>query len=77
MSLNNPKIQQLYKYLEDMVDSNIRVFSFLKIEITSKGGYENICDLLYVLLVYITGNNIDGEIRISVDLDDEEDEDIL
>lgn len=77
LSLNNPKIQQLYKHLEDMVDSNIKIFSFLKIEITSKGGYENICDLLYVLLVYITGNNIDGEIRISVDLDDEEDEDIL
>ena len=72
LSLNNPIMQDLYKYIEELVDLDVKIFSFLKIEIASKGSYENICDLLYALLVYITGNNIEGEIRISVDLDMEE-----
>jgi hypothetical protein len=53
-----------------MVDNNTKIYSFLKLEITSKGIYEKISDLLYVLLVYITGNNIEGEIRISLNIDD-------
>jgi hypothetical protein len=70
LSLNNLKIQELYKYIEIMVDNNTKIYSFLKLEITSKGIYEKISDLLYVLLVYITGNNIEGEIRISLNMDD-------
>lgn len=70
LSLNNPKMQELYKYLEVMADNNTKIFSFLKLEITSKGIYEKICDLLYVLFVYVTGNNTEGEIRISLNIDD-------
>lgn len=70
LSLNNPKMQELYKYLEVMADNNTKFFSFLKLEITSKGVYEKICDLLYVLFVYVTGNNTEGEIRISLNIDD-------
>ena len=70
LSLNNPKMQELYKYLEVMVDNNTKIFSFLKLEITSKGAYEKISDLLYVLLVYVTGYNTEGEIRISLNIDD-------
>mgnify|MGYP005760861407 CR=1 FL=1 len=70
LSLNNPKMQELYKYLEIMADNNTRIYSFLKLEITSKGVYEKICDLLYVLFVYVTGNNTEGEIRISLNIDD-------
>ena len=70
LSLNNPKMQELYKYLEIMADNNIKIYSFLKLEIASKGIYEKICDLLYVLFVYVTGNNTEGEIRISLNIDD-------
>ena len=70
LSLNNSKMRELYKYLEIMADNNTKIFSFLKLEITSKGGYDNICDLLYVLLVYVTGYNIEGEIRISLNIED-------
>lgn len=70
LSLNNPKMQELYKYLEMMVDNNTNIFSFLKLEITSKGGYAKISDLLYVLFVYVTGYNTEGEIRISLNIDD-------
>lgn len=65
LSLNNPEMQNLYKYLEIMADNNTVIFSFLQLEISSKGDYENICDLLYVLLVYVSGYNTEGEIRIS------------
>ena len=71
LSLNNPKMQELYKYLAVMADNNIKIFSFLKLEITSKGIYKKICDLLYVLLVFVTGNNPEGEIKISLNIDDE------
>lgn len=60
LSLNNEKMQDLYRYVERMVDANIRVDSFLKLEIRSKGVYQNIRDLLYVLLVYITGQCTEG-----------------
>lgn len=70
LSLNNPKMRELYKYLETMADNNTKIFSFLKLEITSKGGYDKICDLLYVLFVYVTGYNIDGEIRISLNIEE-------
>ena len=71
LSLNNHKMQSLYKYLENMIDYKVVLHSFLKLEIPSKGIYKDIPDLLYVLLVYITGCNIDGEIRISIDVEDD------
>lgn len=63
-------MKKLYKYLEMMADNNTRIFSFLKLEITSKGSYNKICDLLYALFVYVTGNNTEGEIRISLNIDE-------
>jgi len=69
LSLNNPQMHELYAYLELMVKNNIKIHSFLRLEITSKGRYNNICDLLYVMLVYVTGSDTEGEIRISIDLD--------
>lgn len=71
LSLNNPKMQELYTYLEELVETNIDIHSFLKLEITSKGIYEDMCDLLYVLLVYVTGQDTEGEIRISIDIQNE------
>lgn len=48
------------------------VFSFLKLDITSKGKDNKICDLLYALLVYVTGYNAEDEIRISLNLEEEQ-----
>ena len=70
LSLNNIKMQELYRYLETMVDNNTKIFSFLNLDIASKGRYEKICDLLYVVLVYVTGKNTEGEIKISLNIDD-------
>lgn len=69
LSLNSPEMRELYFYLELMVKNNIKIHSFLKLEISSKGIYNEICDLLYVMLVYVTGSDTEGEIRISIDLD--------
>ncbi|WP_276948359.1 DUF2357 domain-containing protein [Acetatifactor muris] len=65
LSLNNRKMQELYRYIETMIDSQTVIYSFLKLEISNKGPYSQICDLLYVLLVYITGQDAEGEIKIS------------
>ena len=70
LSLNNIKMQELYRYLETMVDNNTKIISFLNLDIASKGRYEKICDLLYVVLVYVTGNNTEGEIKISISIED-------
>lgn len=70
LSLNNPHMQDLYKYIEQMVDCNTKIYSFLKLDISNKGRYDKICDLLYVLLVYITGYDADGEISISLNVDE-------
>lgn len=65
-------MQQLYKYLEQMADNNIRLLSFLKLDITSKGKDDKICDLLYALLVYVTGYSAEGEIKISLNLEEDQ-----
>lgn len=74
LSLNNFKMRELYKYLEIMADNNTKIHSFLKLEISTKGIYERLCDLLYVLFVYVTGNNTEGEIQISLNIDENTDD---
>lgn len=69
LSLNNLYMQSLYKNIEIMIDKNIHLHSFLKLDISNKGMYEKVSNLLYVLLVYITGYDADGEINISLDID--------
>lgn len=65
LSLNNKNVQKLYSYVEKIIENNIEIKSFLKLEISGKGIYEKIPDLLYAILVYITGNQDEGRIRIS------------
>lgn len=73
LSLNSKPVRNLYRYLEEAIDLNIRLQSFLKFEVTNKGVYQNIPDLIYILLVYITGKSAEGEIHISgLDMDEEE-----
>lgn len=75
LSLNNAKLINLYRYLEIMIGNNTKLYSFLKLEITNKGGYDFIPDFIYAMLVYISGYNTDSEIKISginTDFNDDE-----
>ena len=77
LSLNNPNLLKLYRYLEIMISNHTKLYSFLKLEISNKGGYDFIPDFMYALLVYISGYNTDSEIKISVistDISDEDDD---
>ncbi len=65
LSLNNVQLLKLYRYLEIMINNKIEIYSFLKLEITNKGGYDFIADFMYALLVYVSGYNTDSEIKIS------------
>lgn len=76
LSLNNAKLLNLYRYLEIIIGNNTKLYSFLKLEITNKGGYDFIPDFMYALLVYISGYNTDSEIKISginTDFNDDDD----
>ena len=73
LSLNNKSVRDLYKYLEEIINLDICLRSFLKFEVTNKGAYEDIPDFMYILLVYITGKSAEGEIHISgLDMEQED-----
>lgn len=65
LSMNNPLIQKLYEQIEIIIENNIEIRSFLTLEVKNKGIYENIPDLLYAILVYITGEKGAGDIKIA------------
>lgn len=68
LSQNNRNVQRLYEYLEKIIDMArdiiIEIKCLLNLEIADKGIYDSIPNLLYALLVYITGNTEAGDIRI-------------
>lgn len=75
LSRNNPIIQELYDTLEVLVDAvidgNLMICSYLRLDIPDKGIYQNVPDLLYALLMYVTGDDSAGDIRIAgLSLDD-------
>lgn len=75
LSRNEPIIQELYRSIEVIVDAvidgSLEIRSFLKLDIPDKGIYRNVPDLLYALLVYVTGDDGAGDIRITgLSLDD-------
>lgn len=75
LSYNEPIVQKLYRLLEVMVDAiidgSLEIRSFLRLDILDKGIYRNVPDLLYALLVYVTGDDGAGDIRIAgLSLDD-------
>lgn len=73
LSLNNHSIKRLYKYLEEIIEMNIPLQSFLKLEVSNKGEYETLPNIVYALLVYITGQSAESEIKISgLNIDDSE-----
>lgn len=65
LSLNNQKVRQLYKHVETLIENRIEIQSFLSLEITNKGVYEDVPNILYALLLYITGARGAGDIKIA------------
>lgn len=75
LSRNEPIVQELYRLLEVIVDAiidgSLEIRSFLRLDIPDKGIYWDVPDLLYALLVYVTGDDGAGDIRITgLSLDD-------
>lgn len=67
LSLNNQYVQKLYYIVERIIDMNIEIKSHLQLEVDKKGDFadKDIPDLLFVLLVYVTGNKGESDIKIS------------
>ena len=71
LSLNDKYVKRLYKYVEILIENKVNIKSSLALEIKNKGVYEEIPDILYALLLYITGAEGAGDIRIAgLSLDD-------
>lgn len=70
ISLNNNRVQKLYSCVEDIIkqtqENCLEVQSFLKLEITDRDELcKDIPDILYAMLVYITGEKGASDIKIS------------
>lgn len=69
LSQNIKNVQRLYEYVEEIIDkvrdNIIEIKCLLDLRVTNKGLYETVPNLLYALLVYITGNTEAGDIRIA------------
>ncbi|WP_406042444.1 DUF2357 domain-containing protein [Succinimonas sp.] len=75
LSRNNPVIQELYRSLEIIVDAiidgSLKIRSYLRLDIPNKGTYKDVPNLLYALLVYVTGDDTASDIMITgLSLDD-------
>ena len=71
LSLNNKYVKKLYKYVEELIENKIEIHSFLSLEIKNKGVYVEVPNILYALLLYITGAEGAGDIKIAgLSLDD-------
>ena len=71
LSLNNNKVKKLYRYVESLIENKIEIHSFLSLEIKNKGVYKDVPDILYALLLFITGAEGAGDIKIAgLSLDD-------
>ncbi|MEG2364079.1 MAG: DUF2357 domain-containing protein [Romboutsia sp.] len=66
LSLNNPSVQKLYNLTYYLIEQKIDIKSHLKLKIDKKGIWKDsdICDLLFLLPVYITGEDGESDIII-------------
>lgn len=64
LSLNNEIMRKLYYFLEKLADKKINLKSYLKLNISSKGKYNEMSDLLYALFIFLTGEENENEIKI-------------
>lgn len=70
LSMNKKNIRGLYKNLETLADYLVKnkddeIRTFVQISVKRSEQYKNIPDLLYALLIYVSGRNADEEIIIS------------
>ena len=66
LSLNNSKIQDLYKIVETLINRKIKLYkSRVQLKTNKSKEFADIPDLYYALLVYITGDAGESEIKIS------------
>ena len=57
--------------MDAIIDGSLEIRSFLRLDVPDKGIYRDVPDLLYALLVYVTGDDGAGDIRITgLSLDD-------
>lgn len=77
LSMNNANVRKLYSFVEQIIADKIEIRTHLQLDINKKGEFENsdIPDLLFVLLMYITGNTGESDIRISGVNSDEQGDD--
>jgi len=76
LSLNNPYMRRLYHAVEEMIAAGYRLpVSRIKFDVRQRTEYEDerIDDFYYALLVYITGDTGQGDIRITKIAEGEED----
>lgn len=73
LSMNNPLVRELYDLIEQIIDRKIKINSFLDLDVQNKGVYDTVPDLLYALLIFISGEKGAENIKISgLDLKDQE-----
>lgn len=69
ISMNNPDVRKLYVILEKLsdilVERNIKLDTHVQVQVKRPEQYRAVSDLIYALLIYVTGKNIDEEIIIS------------
>ena len=78
LSLNNPIIEKLYHCIEVLYELKIPIRTFLSFQVNEDIPYEDMPDIIYTIIVCITGESGDGEIIISgmnEDLDDDMEDD--
>ena len=57
--------------VNSLIENKIEIHSFLSLEIKNKGVYEDVPNILYALLLFITGAEGAGDIKIAgLSLDD-------
>ena len=78
LSLIDPDMQRIYQCIEfivsEVITKSLAVKTHLKLDIKNKGAYENVPDLLYAVLFFITGYNSSSDINITGLSLDENDE---
>lgn len=78
LSLIDPDMQRIYQCIEfivsEVITKSLAVKTHLKLDIKNKGAYENVPDLLYAVLFFITGYDSSSDINITGLSLDENDE---
>lgn len=66
LSLNNSNVQKLYNLIYYLIEEKIQIETRIKLKVDKKGIWKDfeICDILFALPIYITGDNGESDIKI-------------